>query len=74
MSKQLATIITNIPMEFNLDDCVVHNFDVNQVRAIFNELGFSSLNKKLDKLEIVKNVRDKLTEKNKENPQTSLFC
>ena len=51
MSKQLATIITNIPMEFNLKDCVVHEFDVNKVKKIFDELNFKSLNRKLDMLE-----------------------
>jgi 5'-3' exonuclease len=51
MSKQLATIITNIPMEFNLKDCLVHEFDVSKVRKIFDELNFKSLNRKLDMLE-----------------------
>ena len=51
MSKQLATIITNIPMEFNLKDCLVHDFDVSKVQKIFDRLGFRSLNRKLDMLE-----------------------
>lgn len=51
MSKQLATIITNIPMKFNLGDCQVHDFDVRKVQKIFDRLGFKSLNRKLDMLE-----------------------
>lgn len=70
LSRQLATIITNIPMEFNLDDCKVHDFDVNEVRVLFNELEFTSLAKKLDRLEGVKNIKDKLEKK---EAQQSLF-
>lgn len=51
MSKQLATIIVDIPMEFKLEDCVVHEFDVLKVRKIFDRLGFKSLDRKLDILE-----------------------
>ena len=51
MSKQLATIITNIPMKFDLKDCLVHEFDVSKVQKIFDRLGFRSLNRKLDMLE-----------------------
>lgn len=51
MSKQLATIITNIPMSFDLKDSLVHEFDVSKVQKIFDRLGFKSLNRKLDMLE-----------------------
>lgn len=74
LSQQLATIVTNIPMEFDLKDCKVHDFDVNEVRAIFEELEFASLLKKLDKLEKVKAVKEKLNkEKEKKEVQGSLF-
>jgi DNA polymerase-1 len=73
MSKQLATIITDIPMEFNLDSCVVHDFDVERVRALFNELEFFSLNKKLDILEGIKKVKDEESKKANADKQVSLF-
>ena len=49
LSKQLATIITNIPIEFDIDKCKVHDFDVEDVRRLFEDLEFKSLNKKIDK-------------------------
>lgn len=52
MSKQLATIITNIPMKFDLDECLVHDFDVLNVQKIFDRFGFKSLNRKLEMLKI----------------------
>lgn len=73
MSKQLATIITNIPIDFNLDDCIVHDFDVEKVRALFMELEFFSLMKKLDKLADIKKVKDDLAKKEKSDKQTALF-
>ncbi len=73
LSKQLATIITDIPMKFNLDDCVVHDFDVEQVRALFMELEFFSLMKKLDKLAEIKMVKDEIAKKEKAGKQTKLF-
>lgn len=60
LSRQLATIITNIPMDFNLDDCEVHDFNEKAVRSLFERLEFRSLNKKLDSLLKVKTIKDKL--------------
>lgn len=48
LSRQLATIITNIPIHFSIEDCEVHDFDIEKVRAVFKELEFSSLEKRLD--------------------------
>lgn len=48
LSKQLATIITNVPLEFNLASCEVHDFDVETVRKIFTELELNSLLKRID--------------------------
>jgi len=48
VSKQLATIITNVPLEFNLASCEVHDFDVERVRKVFTELELSSLLKRID--------------------------
>ncbi len=73
MSKQLATIITNVPIDFDLNDCVVHDFDVERVRALFNELEFFSLMKKLDKLADIKKVKDDLAKSERAGKQVSLF-
>ena len=73
MSKQLATIITNIPMDFNLDSAIVHDFKIDKVQEIFNDLEFFSLKKDLDKLLKIKSIKEKLSEKVKEEKQISLF-
>lgn len=73
MSKQLATIITDIPMDFDLVSAEVHDFNVQKVQEIFNDLEFFSLKKDLDKLLKIKTVKDKLKEQVKEEKQISLF-
>jgi DNA polymerase-1 len=73
MSKQLATIITDIPMEFNLDSAIVHDFKIDKVQEIFNDLEFFSLKKDLDKLLKIKTVKDKLKEQAQDEKQISLF-
>ncbi len=42
-SKKLATIISDIPLKFNLEDCLLSDYDKNQVFKLFQELGFKSL-------------------------------
>ncbi len=48
MSKQLATITREAPVEVTLDDVAYDGYDVQKVAAIFKELGFNSLLDKLD--------------------------
>src|SRR3990167_750860 len=67
LSKQLATIITNIPMEFNLDACQVHDFEVEKVRELFKRFEFKSLMKRLDHLELIGRPRREEMKKSKEN-------
>lgn len=43
MSKKLATIETEIPIELDLQACRIHSFDPNEVRKLFEELEFRSL-------------------------------
>ncbi len=43
MSKQLATIITDIPLTVELDKCVAHDFDTATVTQLFRLLEFRSL-------------------------------
>jgi len=42
-NKELTTIVTDVPITFNLDACQVTAYDRNQVVEIFRELGFVSL-------------------------------
>jgi len=46
-SKELATIVTRIPVTLNLDSCRFSQYDRNQVTELFRELEFSSLLPKL---------------------------
>lgn len=48
LSKQLATIIIDVPINFNLKKCEVHDFDVEKIRSLFQDLEFKSLLKNLD--------------------------
>src|SRR3989338_1722896 len=43
MSKQLATIVTDVPFPFNLDACKVVPIDRERVMKLFSELEFRSL-------------------------------
>jgi len=42
-NKELATIVTDVPIDFNLDACHVTAYDRNQVVELFRELGFVQL-------------------------------
>ncbi|MGD9117751.1 MAG: DNA polymerase I [Dehalococcoidia bacterium] len=46
-SKELATIVTQMPVELKLDDCRVSQYDRSQVTELLRELEFGSLLKKL---------------------------
>ena len=43
LSKQLATIHTNVPVEFDEEDLLMCQPDIDKVREIFNELEFRQL-------------------------------
>ncbi len=47
LSKDLATIRRNAPCTLELNDCVAHDFDVQQVENLFRELEFRSLSERL---------------------------
>ena len=47
-SKYLATIKTDVPIQFDLAAAVAHDYDKNKVIALFKELGFFSLVKRLE--------------------------
>ncbi len=42
-NKELATIVTDVPITFNLDTCQVSTYDRQQVVELFRELGFAQL-------------------------------
>jgi len=50
MSRELATIELNVPISFKLDDFRTHRIDYDKANALFDELEFRSLGKKLDEL------------------------
>jgi DNA polymerase I-like protein with 3'-5' exonuclease and polymerase domains len=47
MSKKLATIETEIPIELDLSKCRIHTFDPGKVKELFLELEFRSLVSKI---------------------------
>jgi DNA polymerase-1 len=58
-SKELATIITEVPVSLNLDDCQTGHYDRQKVTELFRELEFFSL---LPKLPEVKEARPEAAE------------
>ncbi len=51
MSKDLATIMKEAPVEISVDDLSYEGYDPTQLSAAFRELGFNSLLDKLDGVE-----------------------
>lgn len=47
LSQKLARIVTDIPMQLDLEACLAHNFDPNPVLDIFHELEFRTLSELL---------------------------
>ncbi|PEJ57853.1 MULTISPECIES: DNA polymerase I [unclassified Bacillus (in: firmicutes)] len=58
MSKQLATIDTNSPIELTVNDTMLPEADVNKVAEFFKSLGFTSLLAKLDLTESVEELEE----------------
>lgn len=73
LSKQLATIITNIPLEINMDDLEIKDFDLDNIKKICEKLEFTSVIKKLGKLEIIFKNKLKVDETKKSHIQKGLF-
>lgn len=42
-NRKLATIVTDVPVPFDIDKCAVSSYDRNKVVELFHELGFSAL-------------------------------
>ncbi len=77
MSKKLATILTNVPIELDLEKCVLSPLDKPQVYWALEELEFRSLISRLsadNRQQIANNKKTKNIEKTKDNPsQIKLF-
>jgi DNA polymerase-1 len=69
LSKDLATINREAPIEFDLEKCKAKDFDIQEVSKIFSELEFKTLlprvqdlvNKSATKAENIQNSADKFT-------------
>jgi DNA polymerase I len=48
LAKQLATIITDAPIQFTLEKCDTKHFDIKALRQAFREQGFNSLLARVD--------------------------
>jgi DNA polymerase-1 len=74
MSKKLATIITNVPVEFHEEDFRIKECNKNALREVFNELEFKTLGRRVfgDDLTtaVPKGIIDKVIP---EGVQTDLF-
>jgi DNA polymerase I len=60
MSRSLATIDTNAPITFTLQDCVLKNYDKSKAMNLIDELGFKSLIKLLPSDSFESGVQDAL--------------
>ena len=43
VSRKLARILTDVPLQVNWEQCILRNFDREDVHLLFDELGFRSL-------------------------------
>ncbi len=48
LAKKLATIITDVPMQFDITSCAVESFDLHGLHRSFGELSFNSLITRLE--------------------------
>ena len=72
MSKKLATIITNVPVEFHEEDFRVKNLDRDKLSEVFADLEFRTLGKRIIGEDF--NIHDQGTvQKALEGVQTDLF-
>lgn len=48
LSRKLATIRRDVPVEFDLDKCVAHDYDANKVLELFRELEFRQFTDRIE--------------------------
>ena len=59
-SKELATIVRDVDVDFQIDDAVLHDFDKVKVLELFDELGFRSLINKLPNDVVEQDIQEAL--------------
>lgn len=60
LSKELATISKDAPIEFSLEDCVTKDYNKHKVTELFEELSFHSLMKLLPKDDFEEAIQEAL--------------
>ncbi len=68
-SRRLATIVTDVPIKLNLEECRTHEYDKEKILTLFGELGFKALMSRLSKFN--NHSQEKKIEENE--TQQSLF-
>ncbi len=58
MSKELATIIREVPLQLDIDDCVLSDYDKQEVFSLFQRMEFKSL---LSRIPVSKQIKGKPT-------------
>ncbi|MBM3431723.1 MAG: DNA polymerase I [Bacteroidetes bacterium] len=72
-SKKLATILTNVPVEFHEEDFKLKDWNKDALRAVFTELEFRTLGKRLLGEEIPSAVPTVIEKEMPRGVQTDLF-
>ncbi len=72
LSKQLATIMLDVPVEFHFDDFELNTPDIEKVTAIFQELEFRRLTENLVKTFAVNNTGEKVKIADSSNETTKV--
>ncbi len=52
LSRDLSRIRTDVPLQFDLKACTVHDFDMEKALALFKQLGFNSLITRLQQVAV----------------------
>ena len=78
LSRKLATIFKDVPIDFDLNKCILNSFDTAEVRWLFEELEFKSLIQRLALNKTIDNIQHstfntKQKKNNLEDNQISLF-
>jgi DNA polymerase I len=75
LSKKLATIITNVPVEFHEEDFRLKDWDKEKLKEVFAELEFKTLGKRLlgEDFSITSSPKDVVEKEMPQGVQTDLF-
>ena len=75
LCKELATIITNVPISLRLDELLLEGEDMNKIKILFNELEFKRLLTRFPILEnpTNENVNEKMLSNQEKGGQMDLF-